>query len=99
MNGKHVRLKRIEKETTRATELSIGGGRSIVVTPEDRYEMFRSALGDGDHPLLCSIRSSEDVSTADPFARFLMALDSDPRTLPEDMKDADLSGPTEDLSE
>lgn len=98
--GKRSRLERVAKHAPSApAEIGIGKGRSIIVTPQDRFDMFLSALGDGDHPLLCSVRSSEDVSTVDPFARFLLALEGDPRTLPEDRVDADLSGPTEDLSE
>ena len=98
--GKRGRLERVAKHVRNApAEIGIGKGRSIIVTPQDRYDMFLSALGDGDHPLLCSVRSSEDVSTAHPFVWFLMALEGDPRTLPEVMEDADLSGPTEDLSD
>ena len=44
--GRHGRLGRVKKKLPgAASKIRIGGGRTITATPQDRYEMFLSALG------------------------------------------------------
>jgi hypothetical protein len=102
--GKREKLEKIAKFLPNLpVELHLGDGRTITVSPADKYDMFRSALGDGDHPLLCSARSSRNVEAADPFVLFLMALEGDRRTIPDDYEKQEgsriLRGDPGDLSE
>jgi hypothetical protein len=72
------RLDRLESRFPRPRKLNVGGGRTIVTTVEDRYEMLLSAMSDGDHPMLDAVRSGAGEPDSDEFARLLRALEGGP---------------------
>jgi hypothetical protein len=76
--GRHGRLKRIESHYPGPRELRVGGGRTIMTTWEDRYEMLLAAIRGADSPMLDAVRTGAGEPDSEEFAQLLRAIEGGP---------------------
>jgi hypothetical protein len=73
--GRRGRLERIEERVGRPAELRVGGGRTVVLKPLDRFEALRAAIRGEDHPLLDAVRAGAGEEVRDELAELLGAFE------------------------
>jgi hypothetical protein len=74
LSGRRSRLRVLEGRIKGASPIEVGGGRQIVLTPDERYQAFIDALAQEDTSTIQAIRSGEGKPDAGEFAQFINAL-------------------------
>lgn len=100
LSGRRSRLRVLEGRVRGAELVEVGGGRRIVLTPDERYQAFIDALAEDDTPTLQAIRSGAGKPDAGEFAKFINALYPLNRTPPSGDPDSpwvDAEDPVEAL--
>ena len=70
----HSRIRRLRAQVKGIEEINVGGGRTVLASPQERYNALIDALAGSPNPLLEAIRSGEGDPTIGKFANLILAL-------------------------